>query len=34
MTGAIDGDTIRNEITGVMEGGRDAFKLRKERHGF
>jgi type III restriction enzyme len=32
--GAIDVEQIRNEITTVMEGGRDAFKLRKDKYGF
>lgn len=33
-TGAIDIDEIRGEITTVMEGGREAFRLRKEKYGF
>ncbi|MDD5530466.1 MAG: AAA family ATPase [bacterium] len=32
--GAIDIQEIRNEITAVMEGGEEAFKLRKEKYGF
>ena len=32
--GAIDIKEIRDEITSVMEGGEDAFKLRKEKYGF
>lgn len=32
--GAIDVEGIRQEITTVMEGGRDAFRLRKEKYGF
>lgn len=32
--GAIDVPEIRNEITKIMEGGEDAFKLRKEKYGF
>lgn len=32
--GAIDMDDIRNEITMVMEGGKEAFRLRKEKYGF
>lgn len=32
--GAIDVPTIRNAITGVMEGGERAFRLRKEKYGF
>ena len=32
--GAIDVAEIRKEITTVMEGGRDAFRLRKEKYGF
>ena len=32
--GAIDIDEIRQEITTVMEGGKDAFRLRKEKYGF
>lgn len=34
LQGAIDVETIRKEITTVMEGGRDAFRLRKEKYGF
>ena len=33
-SGAIDMDRLRNEITTVMEGGREAFRLRKEKYGF
>lgn len=32
--GAIDIEEIRSEITKVMEGGEEAFKLRKEKYGF
>jgi chromosome segregation protein len=32
--GAIDVDEIKKEITVVMEGGRDAFRLRKDKYGF
>ena len=32
--GAIDVDEIKKEITTVMEGGRDAFRLRKDKYGF
>lgn len=32
--GAIDVEEIRNEITNVLEGGREAFKLRKDKYGF
>ena len=32
--GAIDIDEIRKEITLVMEGGKDAFRMRKEKYGF
>lgn len=32
--GAIDVDDIRGEITRVMEGGKEAFRLRKEKYGF
>jgi type III restriction enzyme len=32
--GAIDSTTIKEEITSVTEGGKDAFKLRKEKYGF
>jgi len=32
--GAIDVDEIKKEITTVMEGGRDAFRLRKGKYGF
>lgn len=32
--GAIDIDEIKKEITIVMEGGRDAFRLRKDKYGF
>ena len=34
LCGAIDVDAINKEITVVMEGGRDAFRLRKEKYGF
>lgn len=33
-TGAIDNGSIRDEITTVTEGGKEAFKLRKEKYGF
>jgi type III restriction enzyme len=32
--GAIDNANIRDEITAVTEGGKEAFKLRKEKYGF
>jgi chromosome segregation protein len=32
--GAIDVESIRNEIATVLEGGREAFRLRKEKYGF
>lgn len=32
--GAIDVDSIRREITAVMEGGKEAFRMRKEKYGF
>lgn len=32
--GAIDNVEIRDEITAVTEGGKEAFKLRKEKYGF
>jgi type III restriction enzyme len=32
--GAIDVDEIKKEITVVMEGSRNAFRLRKEKYGF
>jgi len=32
--GAIDMPEIKDEITKVMEGGEEAFKLRKEKYGF
>lgn len=32
--GAIDIPAIRGEITTVMEGGKEAFRLRKEKYGF
>jgi type III restriction enzyme len=34
LTGAIDDPRIRSEITEVMEGGEDAFKLRQVKYGF
>ncbi|MDB2685927.1 AAA family ATPase [Mariniblastus sp.] len=34
LQGAIDVEKIRKEITTIMEGGLDAFKLRKEKYGF
>ena len=33
-TGAIDVQEVREEITSVMEGGKQAFSLRKEKYGF
>jgi chromosome segregation protein len=33
-TGAIDNKVIKDEITTVTEGGKAAFKLRKEKYGF
>ena len=33
-TGAIDSLHIKDEITAVTEGGKEAFKLRKEKYGF
>jgi len=32
--GAIDNAGVREEITAVTEGGKEAFKLRKEKYGF
>ncbi|MBS0211297.1 MAG: AAA family ATPase [Planctomycetes bacterium] len=32
--GAIDVEEINKEITAVMEGGKEAFRLRKEKYGF
>lgn len=32
--GAIDMDDIRNQITKIMEGGKEAFNLRKQKYGF
>jgi chromosome segregation protein len=34
MTGAIDNMSVRDEITAVTEGGKEAFKLRMEKYGF
>lgn len=34
LTGAIDVRDIKDEITDVMEGGVDAFKLRQKKYGF
>lgn len=34
VQGAIDVDNVRNEIATVMEGGKDAFTLRKDKYGF
>jgi chromosome segregation protein len=34
ITGAIDNQKIRDEITAVTEGGQEAFKLRMEKYGF
>lgn len=33
-TGAIDVENIRSQITDIMEGGQEAFELRKEKYGF
>ena len=33
-SGAIDNVAIKEEITTVTEGGRQAFKLRMEKYGF
>jgi type III restriction enzyme len=32
--GAIDIELIRREITTIMEGGKEAFRMRKEKYGF
>lgn len=32
--GAIDKEGIRKQITTIMEGGQDAFRMRKEKYGF
>ena len=32
--GAIDVESIRKEITDVMEGGPEAFDLRRRKYGF
>lgn len=32
--GAIDIESIRKEITDVMEGGPEAFELRRKKYGF
>ncbi|CDI03003.1 hypothetical protein BN873_370002 [Candidatus Competibacter denitrificans Run_A_D11] len=34
IEGAIDIPEVREEITKVMEGGQEAFKLRKDKYGF
>ena len=34
LQGAIDVKEVRDEIAAVMEGGREAFKLRKDKYGF
>lgn len=34
VQGAIDVEEVRNEVATVMEGGRDAFTLRKDKYGF
>jgi type III restriction enzyme len=34
LQGAIDIEEVRNEIASVMEGGREAFTLRREKYGF
>jgi type III restriction enzyme len=33
-TGAIDVESIREQITEIMEGGEEAFELRREKYGF
>ncbi len=33
-TGSIDYEPIREIITSVIEGGREAFELRREKYGF
>ncbi len=32
--GAIDVEDIRKEITAIMEGGKEAFRMRKDKYGF
>lgn len=32
--GAIDAESVRNQITRIMEGGEKAFSMRKEKYGF
>ncbi len=32
--GSIDIDTIRDQVTGILEGGKEAFIQRKEKYGF
>lgn len=34
VQGAIDIEDVRAEIATAMEGGREAFTLRKEKYGF
>jgi type III restriction enzyme len=34
VQGAIDIEAVRNEIAAVMEGGKEAFTLRKDKYGF
>jgi chromosome segregation protein len=34
LTGAIDMSDVRTEITEVMEGGPEAFQLRRQKYGF
>jgi type III restriction enzyme len=34
VVGAIDNPAIKDEITSVTEGGKEAFNLRKEKYGF
>jgi type III restriction enzyme len=34
VVGAIDNPPVREEITSITEGGKEAFKLRKAKYGF
>jgi chromosome segregation protein len=34
LEGAIDVESVKNEITHIMEGGEKAFRLRKDKYGF
>lgn len=34
VVGAIDSPIIKDEVTSVTEGGKEAFNLRKEKYGF